>query len=817
MRNWLFSATAMAAISAVSPVWAQAQEGAPAAQSDARSQGGLADIVVTAQRRAESAQKAAIAIDAVSADTLLDRGILKAEDITKTAPSISITNGGGTSTSIFIRGVGNITVASYFDPAVTPNYDGVVLGRAAGAFGAAFYDLERVEVLKGPQGILYGRNATGGAINVIPAKPVLGEFSGGFNLSYGNYDAVAVDAHVNAGIGENAALRIAASRQRRDGFNRDGTDDLDRSALRGQLLFEPSSDLSIRLAADYTKIGGVGPGGNYYGAYTPDGTGGYVFSLSGIDPSEGFLTPLSNAYRQTLLVAPGFGFADPLNQYPSLDASYWGVNGEINWKTSIGTVTVIPAYRHSKALSYFNGPAFNTGYYDEKTSQKSLEARLAGSSGPIDYIVGGFYFNEEIKGNDEFNQEFILPIQIFTQKTESLAAFGQLTGHVSDRFRLVGGLRYTHDKKEMDGFISNFIVSCGPGLAPPASFAAGCAAPGALPHFPNYTSRADVVNWLVSNGWIAPGSTSQPNPQFFPLLNGLGAVINTLSPTVGDLTFSRLTWKASAEFDLGPRSLLYATVESGYRAGGLQQTDGRPVYRPEYITAYTIGSKNRFFNNKVQLNIEGFYWKYKDQQINYFTVDPSGTLINSTENAGRATVKGIDVDLMARPMRYTTLTAKVQYLKATYKELHLYTAAPFDNFNCPFTLTGQVAGGAPVKDFDCSGRPLLNAPEWTINLGGEQVVPLSSALELAGQVNSAYRSAAYGGFEFLDFEKISGYWQTDIALTLRDSDRSWALTAFLNNLEDKRRVIYPQLSPFGAAVYHYGAPQTYGVRFSADF
>ena len=258
-------------------------------------------------------------------------------------------------------------------------------------------------------------------------------------------------------------------------------------------------------------------------------------------------------------------------------------------------------------------------------------------------------------------------------------------------------------------------------------------------------------------------------------------------------------------------------METGYRAGGLQMSESRTRYKPEFITAYTIGSKNRFFDNRVQLNLEAFIWKYRDQQITYFTVDTSGTLINSSENAGRATIKGIDADLLVKPAHGTTLNAKVQYLDAKYDNLHLFTAAPRDNFACPFTFTGGTAGGAPIKDFNCSGNPLLYSPKWTVNLGAEQVVPLGDTLELVANIDTAWRDRQWGGFEYLAFENIPAYWTTDASLTLRAADGGWALTGFVRNAEGKRRNLAPQASPIGVAVGHFSAPRTYGLRLSGNF
>lgn len=819
MRKALLITTAMSTLWLATPAWAEEQA---AAVDEATAAGtGIAEIIVTAQRRAESLQKAAIAIDAVTGEDLLARGVGTALDITKAVPAISFPSPGGNITSIFIRGVGNIATASWIDPAVTPSYDGVVLGRAGGVFGSAFYDLARVEVLKGPQGILYGRNATGGAVNIIPARPEIGKTSAGINLGYGNYNAVDVDAHVNLAVSENSALRLGGAKSYRNGYNRDGSDDLNRSSLRAQYLIEPSSDLSLRIGADYSHVGGVGIGGTYVGGFTPNGTGGFNFTPSNLDPSEGFNTPAANAFRTRSLGSPAFAFLRPMNADQRMDTTYWGVNAELNWTTSIGKLTIIPAYRESEDHTFQYGPAFNTANTNEKINQTSLEARLAGKVGMFDYVVGAFLFNEKVDANNQFNQEFVLPIIDYRHKTDSYAAFGQLTAHVSDRFRLIGGARYTRDKKSLNGLINNFITFCGglpPALVtPPASFGRGCATPGNMPYYPNFLTTDDTVNWLKSNGWIAANTTNKANPQVFPLLNGVGAILKTHTPIDDSVKFSRVTWKASAEFDMTEQNLLFATAESGYRAGGLQMTERRSRYNPEFITAFTIGSKNRFFDNHVQLNVEGFLWKYRDQQITYFTVDTSGTLINSSENAGKATIKGADVDLLVKPLRGTTLNAKVQYLDAKYDDLNLFTAAPRDNFGCPFTLTGGTAGGAPIKDFNCSGNPLLFSPKWTMNLGAEQIVPLGESLELVANIDTAWRGDQWGSFEYLDFQRIPAYWTTDAALTLRDANGTWSLTGYVRNIENRRRNVAPQASPIGLAVGHFTAPITYGLRLSSNF
>ncbi len=797
------------ATSAMSVFWAMAAQAQEAAEPD----GGIGEIVVTAQKKSESLQDAALAIDAVTGKDLEAQGVTNPRDITKLVPSLTISNGGGQNSSLFLRGVGNRTNNAYNDPAIAISYDGVYVARPAALTGAAFYDLERVEVLKGPQGILYGRNATGGAINILPAKPKLGDRLGGFSVSAGSYDAVSANGYVNLPVGDTAAVRLAASRQSQDGFNRDGSDDRDVWSVRGQALWEPAGGITVKVGADYSKVGGRGAGNHYLGSFGAAPT--YTFIPGPFDLYEGMGTDAANAYRRTLRGAPGFGLLRSINQQTYVDMEYWGVNGEINAKTPVGDLTVIAAYRADKGSSAFNGPAFNTAINIVDDSQFSLEARLAGAVGPLDYIVGGFYIKDDAFANNEFNQEFVLPIQTYNHTTKSVAGFGQLTYNLTDRLRVLGGVRYTRDTKTMDGLITNFITFCGG--APPANLNPGTGAiplcsgandATALPRYPNFLDPQLALNWLISNGWIAPSSTllTTPGaPRVFPLLNGRGAIQQTYSPVQASRTFGKWTWKASAEFDVAPDNLLYATYETAYRSGGLQLAEGNPTYEPEYLDSLTIGSKNRFFNNKVQLNLEAFWWKYRDQQITYFTVDTSGTLVNANQNAGRVDIKGLEADLIVKPMRHTTLSAKVAYLDAVYKDLHLYTAAPRDNLGCPFTAvaygsisrypataahpagTAVLAGGAAVKDFNCSGQQGVFAPKWTVNLGIEQVVPVGEKFELVGRVDTAWRDSQWGGFEFLGFERIGAYWTTDASVTLRNPGSGWSLSGYVLNLENKRR------------------------------
>lgn len=253
---------ALAAALGSGQLWAGQAGDMPSGGSVAAADGaseGLAEIVVTAQRKSENLQKAAIAIASVGGDTLRSAGVVNPAQLTALVPSLQVSNGNGAYANFYIRGVGNFTGNALTESAIAFNYDGVYVARPSSTSGF-FYDLERVEVLKGPQGTLYGRNATGGAINVLPRQPQF-EWGGHANASYGNYDAVNLEGAINAPLAPDLAVRLTGIYNRHDGYMKDGTDDQKEYGGRLQLRYEPTSELSILIGADYFHQGGKGPGG----------------------------------------------------------------------------------------------------------------------------------------------------------------------------------------------------------------------------------------------------------------------------------------------------------------------------------------------------------------------------------------------------------------------------------------------------------------------------------------------------------------------------------------------------------------------------
>ncbi|MBC2665706.1 TonB-dependent receptor [Novosphingobium flavum] len=793
MRTFLLGTTAIIAAGATSQVHAQTADVAPSAfrPQNAEAAAPLDEIIVTAQRRSENLQKAAVPVTVVTGDALATAQVSTPEQLSRLVPSLAVQSGGGANTTFFVRGVGNFTNNAYSDPAIAFNYDGVYVGRPTSTSGA-FYDLERVEMLPGPQGTLYGRNATAGALNIIPKQPVLGQLSASALMSYGNYDAINAQGSVNAPLGGSAAFRLAGNLVKHDGYLSDGTSDQRDSALRAQILGEFGPDLTVRFGVDWAHQGGKGIGYSYATfSSLNQGAGTYSYPPTPFDPEIGILDPKAQSLREARFVPVIGRTLRSLDSRQNQDNTFFGVTGEVKYQTPLGALTLIPAYRSAKLDNIFHAGG-GTSLINELQRQHSLEVRLAGERhGALDYMLGGYYFHETVDGNDNYNQEFLWNLQTFRSRTDSYAAFARITAHLADRLRLVGGLRYTKDKKQFDG-VSNVVTLV-------------CAAPACptAPGIPASLSLSDIPFPIP-----AVGGTPLP-------VGSTGALAIRIQTVVDQgISTGQVTAHAGVELDLTPTSLLYANFENGYHAGGFALAAGFTTYAPEYIDAYTIGSKNRFFGGRLQVNIEAFYWKYRNQQVSHSGIDANGNPGFLTENAGASTNKGVAIDIQARPATDTLLTANVQYLDARFNNF-LYTL-PNRNppqVGCPYSTNPANAATFLVN---CSGQTSFNAPRWTLNLNAQQRVSVGN-FNLVLDASTQFKTSQMTGFEYLQFERTPSYWSSNASITLEPRQKNWSISAFVRNIENRRIVFTSTISNIGSGTVATTPPRTYGMRLGATF
>ena len=769
------------------------------ARTGNESQTGLQDIIVTAQQRGENLQKAAVAVAVVSGADLVNSNTRGIETLGKLVPSL-IVSGGSQGNLIFIRGVGNFSYTANSDPATAYNFDGVYVARSSSSFGS-FYDLERVEVLKGPQGTLYGRNATAGAINILPVQPKLGETSAYASASYGNYNAFIGEGAVNVGLGENAGLRLSATYAKHDPYLLSGTQTDDAGGVRAQLKVALTPDITLRIEGDYAWQRGVGSGSTYFGRFDLNpATGRYVATPSGLSLDQGLYTAAAQNYRTTNGAAfrtPTGAiarFEDPLADLPFRHNDVYGIAYHLDWRTALGTVSVIPAWRHGLKLNLSTDPGIEVG--DRQVSnQYSVEARLVSNPGRLfDYILGAYYFTEEVTDDTHLSAGVQASFSQSRYNTHSPSGYGRLTLHATDWLRFTGGLRYTEDHKTFNSAANNLIEVC---VLP-----TGCPGARLLP----YTTT-------LAQQPVVPAMAGLP-PAVLPTFIGgspaNGALIRLSPAGSGRLDTNKLTYRGAVEVDVGTHSLLYGSVETGYRAGGFNTTF---AYGPENITAFTVGIKNRFLDNRLQLNVELFDWKYRGEQLSFLGIDPNGVTGVLTNNVGNSSIKGAEVEGRARVTSTTTLSANVQYLDS--RLVHYSYQSPVSGGQ-PYSGC-NVTPGATVYTVDCSGKPGINSPRWTINLGGDQVVPLG-AYQVVLSADTQYRSSRYVGTEFIPAELIAPNWSTNAQVSIGAKDGRYVLGAFIRNIEGNRTPQFGTLVPgSNLIVVTPSAPRTYGLRLSGRF
>jgi iron complex outermembrane receptor protein len=705
----------------------------------------LEEVVVTASRRTEDFQKAALDLAVVSGDRLTSDGVAQPSDLSKLVPNVKLTN--GNTTSIYIRGVGENSAQQNSQSAIAVSTDGAYLGRTS-AVAANFFDLERVEVLKGPQGTLYGRNASGGAINIISQKPTQ-EFGGFANFDIGNYDLRRISAAVNLPAGDTLAFRAALYDSKRLGYLSDGTQDEDQRAGRIHMLWKPSENLTLLVSAYFSHIGGEGDGGSLYGV----GNG-----RVGATSSPQFLAVRA---AQHLAVLSPNRFSDYHNQAYST---------QLDWNLGFATLTTQVGYR---AQTFNDGSAGTVT--NGHSHQETAEMRLAHQGDKLKYVVGLYYFGEDVNYNFHLYQFQGFPLDTYQRipafNTRSKAAFGETTYSFTDSLRLTGGIRYTDENREMQMFTNWYGV----GFASVPASAGG-----------------DIA--------IEP-ITGLPIPHY--------AYNNTATRE-----FKNTSGKVGVEFDLSPTSMLFASVATGFKSGGFSiSPPPTNTYEPEKLTAFTLGLKNRFFDNRLQVNAELFDWKYKNQQVSHLGFDVNGAAGFVTDNAGNSTIRGGDIDIAWRATRSDTFTTNLEYLSAVYDTYTFTTPFP-DASGCKFSPT--VVFGRNVQLKDCSGFRMLYTPQWSGNFRYEHQFLLASGSTLTFHAISDYASNAYVNLDHRPNNVAPGYATFDFDLFYKPDAAKWQLAGYVRNAGNKD-VMYALNTTFTPPTWQLRPPRTFGLQMQLKF
>lgn len=569
-------------------------------------------IVVTAERTEGTITTTPIAITAIGGDDLRRRGINNIEGLTAAIPNLTFGNQLGTP-NVNIRGIGLSTLSTGQESNIAFNLDGVYLSRPAAAQGA-FFDVERIEVLRGPQGTLYGRNATGGSINIITAKPT-DEFEGYGSFSYGEFNRIEAVAAISGPLNDNARFRLAGRLLNRDGYGTNvvtGNDIFDEEsyALRGTLDFDLPANFLLRISADYYR--------------QEDASNGYSY----IQPGNPAVTPLAVVPTTNPGLFGGLGgstggggsvfngsnvFDESFDSDPTNDRAYWGTQAELTGAFGDIGVTSRTSYRSTDydIRSDIDGADvfFADISQEEDSDQFSQEIIFNGEIGDrLDWLFGLYYFSEEIFGNTVVNQPFNFPLftggvgNVFiargTIETDAYAVFANARFALTDTINIVGGIRYSAEDKTLDNF--GQVTAFGP-------------------------------------------------------------------PVTGmfEESFDAVTPRGVIEFQPNENAFFYASATRGFKSGGFDLGTQNPVpsFNEEFIWSYETGAKLTFAEGAANLNLTGFYGDYSDLQVGRIT---GVTLV--IENAAQATVAGIEAEFNVRPTDQLSLYASATYLNAEFDE-----------------------------------------------------------------------------------------------------------------------------------------------------
>ena len=582
------------------------------------------------RKREESIQDTPIAVTAFQQQALDDRGITDITLLTSQVPSLTVQSNAGV---IFInmRGAGNEINSLGADNGVGFHVDGVYIGNAVGTL-VEMWDVERVEVLRGPQSTLYGRNTTGGSINIISARPK-DKFEAFGDFTYGNYDRVRVRGAVNVPLNERVRLRLSGTKEDRDGFHetlQPGIADLDTRDtwyMRGMLDMDLTDNLNLLLTAignenDDTSVAPDRIGPRYQNTGIPP----FAAPLFGLPPG-------TNPF--TALTAPKP--PDPRESNTTFDNlsnnSSYGFTAAFNWELERVTVKSITSYFDIDRTTHTD---FDTSEIDFLTvqggdyaEQVSQEFQLISNGWDRwEWILGFYYFTQEATRVTDVTPTYLDSLGGFyvggDLETDSYAVFGQATYELSDSFSVTGGVRYTWDQKE--GVDLYFFQ------APFAPF--GRAITGGNPK----------------------GSWSEP------------------------------TGKVTLEWTVNDQSMLYASYAHGYRSGAINVTAplDMPV-SPEFVDAWEAGSKNLLFDDRLQLNLAFHYSLYNDQQFTRFL--PAGNQI--IEAAGESTAIGLEADFIALPNDIFRIDGSIGWIDAEFDKFETSygpTFGPILGFPPPVTV-----------------------------------------------------------------------------------------------------------------------------------
>ena len=763
----------------------------------------LEEIIVTAQRRAASLQDTPISVTAFTAADLQNKGISDISEIADFTPNMmfdttAIISGSSSAAVIFIRGIGQSNFQVTNDPGVGTYVDGVYVSSAIGGV-LDVIDVENIEVLRGPQGTLFGRNTIGGAINITSQKPSAEE-GGSLEFTLGNLDKIAVRGTWDQPFSENLLTKWTVGYKRRDGYikanpplgsnpnntglfsdsiarNQRDQGDEDEGAARISALYTPTADLTVSVAADISHLREASAASSLAGVQAP------------ADGGLGQLTFLYNTFDAPVVDVPGLGtgvlyderFVSDNPQDESFqtgpngtNVDVFGLSGIIEWEFSDNiTFKSITSYRETEA-EFNRDPdgsplQFTHTYNDFEHEQFSQEVQLYGNffDNRLDWIAGVYYFTED--ATDNLRAQLVPSFGTVningSVENESIAVFGQVTWHVTERLGLTAGVRYTRDDKEL------------------------------LPDF-FYEADAGGLYYSEVGGTPCIGSLSEAIGapcRFY----GDEGIARTVPYELVEDTFTKTTPRFGIDYRLSDDWLTYFSYSEGFKSGGFnaRTTAFREAvlgFGPETLKTYEVGTKWQGFDNRVRVNLAAFYSDYSDVQVTVIDDIAPGT-----QNAGEIEIKGFEIEATALIGDGLLVNFGMGYLDSEYTSL------------APLAETVN-----PVSQIRKSNS-LANTPDLSTTLALEYTVPLAAS-ELVLRGDWSYTDEVFNDDINSEILRAPGHhmFNASIAYTLGN----YKLVLWGENLTDERFINAGDANfVIGFLEANYNLPRTYGFTVRREF
>ena len=716
------------------------------------------DIIVTAQKRSERLQQVPVAVSVISGNQIAASGAVNLEGAQYLVPTLNFRKSGTTiNQSLFLRGVGTSTFSIAGEPSISTVVDGVVYSRAGEAF-SDLIDIDRLEVLRGPQGTLFGKNTSAGVINIVTKRP--GDDFGGFIEGgfYTNGNEYRARAALDMPLGDKVKSRVTGFYGNYDGNIRNRVYDTrvngyEHYGVRGMVVADPTPDLTLTLIADYRR--------------SKDDC---CAELIGTTPAAGNLAA-------TILPAPrGNETRDVIqNLITRTDEKSWGVSLQADATLGGQTVTYIASYRKYDNNEIRDGDWLDQAYVGivqlhdigpQKSDTLTQEIRLTSPADQfLSYVVGAYYsraYTERtFTRNDQACSATPAPLVLtpcstpgivstfptgtadFGSTFKNLAFFGQSSLNFTPRLRAIAGLRYTTD--QLDVFHSRVTPLTGPGIQ--ANFDQGV---------------NDAFVRLTNAGTPLPAALAQA----VAFSNGV--------PFRTKTTNDNLSGKAGLQFDIVPQSTAYATYSRGYKGPAFNifynlNPTGTNVIQPETADSYEAGLKNTLFGGKLVLNLAAYYAKYKNFQANNPDI-VSGVVVTRFTNAGTISTRGGELDLVFQPVRDLSFSGGLAY-----------TDAHIDQFRAPTNgaTTGVIA----------PGTRLAYAPKWKGSLGADYRIRTGGFADLQLGAQGSYQSSQISQLDtsavVRDATTIKAYGLLDLSAGLVEANDRFRLTFQVKNLLDQ--------------------------------